>query len=232
MTPSKAINDTLSDFIRYLAALPDADDRLPPLALISKELGCSVASVREKLEVARALGLVEVKPRTGIRRLPFQFGLAIRQILAYAVSKDAASFQQFYDLRNHVEEAYWHESVRLLTPLDVDALAGLVRRAKLKLSSNPVQIPHQEHRDLHLRIYSRLNNTYVTGILESYWELYEAVGLNMFTDYAYLQRVWNYHEKMVQAIQAGQYDAGYQALVEHIDLLTQRPRPAMPQKFE
>jgi DNA-binding FadR family transcriptional regulator len=225
MTPSKAINDTLSDFIRYLAALPDADDRLPPLALISKELGCSVASVREKLEVARALGLVEVKPRTGIRRLPFQFGLAIRQILAYAVSKDAASFQ-------HVEEAYWHEAVRLLTPLDVDALAGLVRRAKLKLSSNPVQIPHQEHRDLHLRIYSRLNNTYVTGILESYWELYEAVGLNMFTDYAYLQRVWNYHEKMVQAIQAGQYDAGYQALVEHIDLLTQRPRPAMPQKFE
>jgi DNA-binding FadR family transcriptional regulator len=37
---------------------------------MSKELGVSVALLREQLEVAKAIGLVEVRPRTGIRRLP------------------------------------------------------------------------------------------------------------------------------------------------------------------
>ena len=61
------------------------------------------------------------------------------------------------------------------------------------------------------------------GTLEAYWEAYEAVGLNLFTDYAYLTEVWTYHQQMVDAIVKGDYEAGYQALVKHKDLLYHRP---------
>jgi DNA-binding GntR family transcriptional regulator len=63
----------------------------------------------------------------------------------------------------------------------------------------------------------------VTGILEAYWEAYEAVGLNLYTDYDYQQKVWVYHQRMVDAIESGDYQAGYQALVEHKDLIYHRP---------
>jgi DNA-binding FadR family transcriptional regulator len=219
--------ENLSEFMRYLAAHPLAEENLPPLSTLSEQLGVSIASLREQLEVARALGLVEVRPRTGIRRLPFTFLPAVRQSLFYAMALDQSHFQMFADLRQNIEAAYWHEAVGELTGQDHARLKDLVARAWRKLDGRPIQIPHDEHKQLHLTIYCRLNNPFVSGILEAYWESYEAFGLNVFTDYAYLRDVWQYHETMVNAISSGNFEAGYRALVEHTkllaDLLDHRP---------
>ena len=76
---------------------------------------------------------------------------------------------------------------------------------------------------MHLLIYRRLENPFVTGILEAYWHAYEAIRLNVFAGgYEYLQEVWKYHQKMVEAICTGDYQAGYEALIAHTDLLYQR----------
>jgi DNA-binding FadR family transcriptional regulator len=217
-----------SDFLKYLASYNNGDhsDKLPALSSLSKELGLSVASLREQLEVAEALGLVEVRPRTGIRRLPYTFLPAVRQSLTYAIDLDRTFFDKFAQLRNHVEASFWTPAVKQLTPADHAELKELMACAWEKLRGTPVQIPHSEHRQLHLLIYRRLDNLFVQGILEAYWEAYEAVGLNLFTDYAYLTEVWTYHQQMVDAIVKGDYEAGYQALVKHKDLLYHRPYAA------
>ncbi len=214
--------ESLSEFLRYLAAHEQDGNGLPALADLSRELGISVASLREQLEVARALGLVDVRPRTGIRRLPYSFLPAVRQSVSYAMALDENSFGSFADLRKHVEAAYWHEAVKKLTDEDQSLLQSLMARAWNKLNGSPVQIPHDEHKQLHLTIYGRLNNPFVSGILEAYWEAYEAIGLNVFTDYKYLQEVWQYHQQMVDAICSKDYDAGYRALLEHTDLIYHR----------
>lgn len=211
--------DNLSEFMRYLAAHPQTEESLPTLSALSDQLGVSVASLREQLEVARALGFVDVRPRTGIRRLPFTFLPAIRQSLGYAMALDQANFEMFADLRQNIEAAYWFEAVSKLTVEDHARLKDLVSRAWRKLDGRPIQIPHDEHKQLHLAIYCRLNNPFVSGILEAYWESYEAVGLNVFTEYNYLRSVWQYHETMVTSICNGEYEAGYRALVEHTELL-------------
>lgn len=214
----------LSEFLQYLASHPEAENGLPPLTELSRELGISVAGLREQLEVARALGLVEVRPRTGTRRRPFSFAPALNQTLGYAVALDHSRFDQFADLRNHVEAAYWDEAVRKLTTEDKEQLKGLIQRAQDKLRSSPIQVPHEEHRKLHLLIYRRLDNPFVTGILEAYWDSYEAVGLNMYAgSIDYLNEVWKYHARMVESICNGDYAAGLEALIEHVDLLAQRP---------
>lgn len=216
--------ESLSEFLRYLAAHEQDETGLPALTDLSRELGLSVASLREQLEVARALGLVDVRPRTGIRRLPYSFLPAVRQSLGYAMAREEASFGAYADLRKHVEAAYWHEAVKRLTPDDHTRLQALMARAWTKLNGSPVQIPHDEHKQLHLTIYGRLNNPFVSGILEAYWEAYEAIGLNVFTDYKYLQEVWQYHQQMVDAICTENYEAGYKALLEHTDLIYHRPQ--------
>jgi DNA-binding FadR family transcriptional regulator len=73
---------------------------------------------------------------------------------------------------------------------------------------------------------------FVLGLLEAYWEMYEAVGLAVFADMAYLERVWQYHEKMVEAIGQGDFEAGFLALREHFNLLSQRSQPASGQHFD
>ncbi|HTP03361.1 MAG TPA: FCD domain-containing protein [Anaerolineales bacterium] len=209
--------------MRYLAAHPEADQGLPSLTQLSRELGISVASLREQLEVARALGLVEVRPRTGTRRQQFSFAPALNQIVGYALALDNAHFEKLADLRSHLENVYWNEAVCRLSGEDKKQLQELVTRAQQKLGSTPVQVPHEEHRILHLLIYRRLDNPFVTGILESYWDAYEAVGLNLYAgSIDYLHEVWQYHARMVECICNGDYDAGRKALMEHTDLLAQR----------
>lgn len=214
----------ISEFLRYLASHPEAESGLSSLTELSRELGISVAALREQLEVARALGLVEVRPRTGTRRLSFSFAPAVRQSLGYALTLSGAHFQKFAELRNHVEAAFWDEAVCKLTDEDKQELKTLIERAREKLKGNPVQVPHEEHRRLHLLIYQRLDNPFVTGILEAYWDAYEAVGLNMYAGgMDYLNEVWEYHAKMVKGICNGNYKYGREALVKHADLLAQRP---------
>jgi DNA-binding FadR family transcriptional regulator len=217
------ISPEISEFLRYLASHEEAEGNLPSLNELSRELGISVAGLREQLEVARALGLVEVRPRTGTRRLEYSFAPAVKQSLAYALALNESYFEKYSELRNHIEAAYWDEAVKLLTEPDKNELQSIITRALDKLSGNPIQVPHEEHRKLHLLIYKRLNNPFVTGILEAYWDAYEAVGLNLYAgSMDYLQEVWGYHKTMVQSICNGNYSAGHKALVTHIDLLAHR----------
>ncbi|MCC6148413.1 MAG: FadR family transcriptional regulator [Anaerolineaceae bacterium] len=225
--------DTLSDFLRYLAAQkPLETERLPTLTELSRELGISIASLREQLEVARALGLVDVKPKLGTKRVPYSFSPAVYKSVGYAIASDPAQFQLFADLRDQIEAAYWYHAVELLTPEDKQKLEVLIGRAMQKLSAQSGQIPHAEHRELHLTIYSRLGNPFVSGILEAYWELRENFGLGVYTDIVYLQKVWNYHQRIVDSILTGDFAAGYLALIEHKDLLLQRAKQPSSQKFE
>lgn len=224
MIQRKRISPKISEFLRYLALHPEAEAKLPTLNELSRKLDISVAGLREQLEVARALGLVEVRPRTGTRRLAYSFAPAVKQSLAYALALNQNHFEKYSELRIHIETAYWDEAVALLTEDDKRELQNIITLAFEKLHGNPIQVPNEEHRRLHLLIYSRLNNPFVTGLLEAYWEAYESVGLNLYAGGVdYLEKVWGYHKTMVQSICNGNFSAGRKALVTHIDLFAHRP---------
>jgi len=215
-----------SNFLHYLASTCNRADgeQLPSLQDLSQELGISISTLREQLEVARALGMVEVRPHTGIRRQPYSFTPAVKMSLAYALQLSPKNFTAFTDLRNRLEDSYYMAAVEKLTAQDHIELQQLMKRAWEKLRGDPIQIPHEEHRQLHLLIFNRLDNPFVTGILEAFWEAYESVGLSVYADYDYLQQVWDYHQKIVDAICSGDHAAGHQALIIHKDLLLHRQK--------
>jgi DNA-binding FadR family transcriptional regulator len=217
-----------SDFLEYLVENYQSETdcpQLPSLSELSKQLGVSISTLREQVEAARTLGLVEARPRTGTRRLPYSFLPAVRQSLSFAMAINPETFQQFADLRRKIETGYWYEAVGRLTLEDQVRLRSLVTRAWEKLRGSPVQIPHAEHREMHLTIYRRLDNPFVLGILEAYWDAYEAIGLSLYADYYYLEEVWGYHQRMVDAICSGDLEAGYNALLVHADLIRYRAVP-------
>ena len=215
-----------SDFLRYLLADGHTPgDRLPSLNEISTVTGMSVGKLREQFEVARALGLVDASPRRGIVRTSYDFLPAVRLSLLVALTIDPGYFAAFSGLRAHLETAYWEEAVVLLTDEDKERLRELVRNAWEKLGLPRIQIQFQEHRELHLAIYRRLDNPFVLGLLEAYWDGYEAVELNTFADLGYLQAVWRYHDAIVEAICAGEVAEGKRLLTEHMQLLNARGAP-------
>ncbi|MBI5929361.1 MAG: FadR family transcriptional regulator [Chloroflexi bacterium] len=219
--PTRQLNleSELLDYLAEASCQPEADTRIPALGQLSSELHVSVSKLREQLEVARVLGLVTVRPRTGIHRQEFNFMSAVRLSLFFALAGDITLFDDYSDLRKHVEMSFWHEAVARLTDDDKTRLRQLVARAWEKLRGSPVRIPHAEHREFHLTIFSKLDNVFVRGLLEAYWEAYEAVELNKYADLAYLSEVWSYHERITEDIIRGDVDSSLRAFEEHTKLL-------------
>ncbi len=233
MADPSSLKSGLSEFLRYLAEIPErGDQRIPPLNELSHQLGLSVATLREQLEVARILGVVEVKPKAGIRKLPYDFRPALFTSLAYAVESGAFSFQMFSDLRKHLETAYFVEAAQLLTPADIENLSDLVRSAQEKISRVPGQVPVSEHRKFHLLMYKNLNNPYLSGFFEAYWEVYRIAGLEIYPDLNYAERVWQFHARIIEQIKIGNYSQGLKYLVEHMELVNQRVKEPPRLSFE
>jgi DNA-binding FadR family transcriptional regulator len=216
-----------SDLLNYIIKQGfQPTDRLPTISELQDpdKLGISISKVREQLEVARALGLVDVRSKTGTRLKEYSFAPADRLSLFYALATDLHYFEVFGELRTHLEVAFWHEACALLTDEDKIELRGYIEAAKAKLNAPRIRIPYEEHRHFHLTIFKHLENPFVIGLLEAYWDAYEAVELNVYAEYSYLQQVWNYHERILDAICAGDFDAAQTAFIEHTHLLHHQPR--------
>jgi len=215
-----------SDFLRYLLAQGcTPGGRLPSLNEISNEIGVSVGKLREQLEVARVLGLIEASPRRGIHYTGYDFLPAVRQSLMFGLNLDRQLFDSYSALRGHLEIAFWDEAVSQLNTGDHQRLGDLVVVAWAKLQQGRIQIPHAEHRAFHMTIFSRLDNLFVTDLLEAYWYAYEAVDLNTYADYRYLTAVWRYHEQITDAITAGDFTTAKQLHLDHMSLLGSRGVP-------
>ncbi|MEZ4515659.1 MAG: FCD domain-containing protein [Chloroflexota bacterium] len=213
-----------SDFLDYLATnhvSPGA--QLPALSEISEEVGVSVGKLREQLAVARGMGVVSARPRLGIQREPFDFSKAVLPSLSFGMATGEAQFAQYSKLRQGIEMSFWDEAVVLLTDEDKQRLRRLVDQAWDKLHGDPIHIPNSEHRQLHLGIFSRLDNPFVQGLLVAYWDAYEASELTRFMRYQYWVEVWTYHDRIVDAISRCDFAAGRKLLIEHFSLLPERP---------
>ena len=209
-----------SEFLDYILQngfVPGA--RLPSLHEISAELGVGIGKLREQLEGARVLGLVAARPRRGIECNSYSFTPAARASLMFGLAANEQLFLDFSQLRNAIESAFWEPAVLALKREDKMELRRYVSQAWRKLQQSRIQIPHLEHRAFHMTIFRRLDNLFATGLLEAYWDAYEAVELNLFADYDYLTEVWRFHEEIADAISRGELETARALNEEHLLLL-------------
>lgn len=218
--------DLDSELLNFIAGNRfEPGDRLPTISELQNDMGISTSKIREQLEVARALGLVEVRSKTGMRLKDYSFTPAVRLSLFFALAHDLSAFELFSDLRQHVELAFWNEACSQLTPDDKALMASCIQQARAKLSHPWIQIPNHEHRTFHMTIFSHLHNPFVLGILEAYWDAYDAVEPTRYAAYEYHQKVWDYHERILNAICAGNFDLAREEFIAHTRLLRYETEP-------
>lgn len=205
-----------------LAPPGDSPVKLPPMEELAQELGVSRGKLREELVAAEAYGVVEMRPGDGTYVCPFDFYTAIRTLVLYGTACDWKCFDYFYKLRVQLEIGFWGEATDTLNEEDGRELLKILERAEAKLKGSPVEIPHREHRSFHLLIYSRLGNTFVQGLLNTYWDAYEAVGLHRYFDYNYFEEMWQSHREITESILEGRYQEGKEILTQHFTLLESR----------
>lgn len=196
--------------------------KLPSLDQLAKQLGVSRGKLREDLIAAQVYGVVDMRPGDGTYVCPFDFYTAIRPLVLYSVALDKQHFGELYKVRASLELGFWQNAAQQLEESDYAEFDRILAAAEHKLQGTPVEIPHQEHRDFHVLIYSRLENPFVLGLLRAYWDAYEAVGLHRYFDLSYYEHMWSSHKAMIRAIRSGDHETGRKVLVQHFTLLEDR----------
>jgi GntR family transcriptional repressor for pyruvate dehydrogenase complex len=209
------VNEELTARIKEPVKLPSMDD-------LVRDLGISRGKLREELLAAQAYGVVEMRPGDGTYVCPFEFYTAAQTLLLYSIGCDWTNFQHFYELRIRLEVGFWEEAASCLEQSDKARLAQILDQAEHKLGNRPVEIPHREHRDFHLLIYSRLKNRFAQDLMKAYWDAYEAVGLHRYFDLSYYEQMWRSHRRISDAIVTDRYQEGKDVLAAHFTLLDNR----------
>jgi len=219
-----AFMETIAEYLMDTAPASCGDEpvKLPSLGDLAREMGVSRGKLREELIVAQAYGVVEMRPGDGTYVRPFDFYTAIRPAVLYSIACDGANFDAFRRLRAHLEIAFWEEAIVALDEDDYRELDRIVERAEQKLNGTPIQIPHDEHRELHLRIFGKLDNSFVQGLLRAYWDAYEAVELHHYFELRYYAEMWASHRALVAALKARLYQEGKKILAQHFTILENR----------
>lgn len=213
-----------SSFLAYLVEHNlKPGDALPTLAEISDLLGISVGKLREQVEHARQLGIISVKPRVGVQRRQFNFNQAVMPAVLFGLATEEASFAQLAQMRTALEISLWDEAVGALDEADIAHLRQLIANARAKLNAAKIQIPYSEHRAFHMAMFAKLDNPFVCGLLETYWDAYQATEVTRYMSYDYWATVWDYHAKIVDDIEAGQVAESRKTLIDHFNLLKTTP---------
>jgi DNA-binding FadR family transcriptional regulator len=218
--------DALPSILRYLVdrerCVKGKKSKLPPIGELAATLDISQGKLREELIAAEAFGIVEMRPGDGTYVRAFDFYSAIRAVTLYGIACDNAQFDRFYEMRSQLELAFLEQAARLLTEDDFARLHRILEEAEHRLKGRPVAIPHDEHREFHLLIFSRLANGFVQGVLKTYWEAYEIVGLHLYFDFSYFEKMWASHRTLVEQLEAQRYDEARATLTTHFDFLSAR----------
>jgi DNA-binding FadR family transcriptional regulator len=224
MASPVAANTVLQYIIEEAARWSDEAEemKLPPMDELASKMGVSRGKAREELLAAQAYGVIEMRPGDGTYVRPFDFHRPVQALVLYAVARDRSNFDRLYQLRTELETAFWERAVTRLTEQDLADLRTILARAEQRLEGRPAEIPHAEHRDFHMMLFSRLDNGFVLGLLAAYWDAYEAVGLHRYFEYGYYEKMWSSHQAMVDAVAAGRLDEGREVLAGHFTLLQDR----------
>ncbi|HEV7662405.1 MAG TPA: GntR family transcriptional regulator [Chloroflexota bacterium] len=163
-------------------------------------LGMSKTPVRQALLALHQEGLLELGPR--------------RQMQVCSVPP--ARRQELREVREALERISVSYACRDLSDDDLDHLRTLLRRQRRAAEAGRVDEFIDLDEELHLTIAARCGLDLVPRMLRQLRGFVRLMQLNTRREEGYLLRVLAEHERIVDAIEARDEDAAYDALREHL----------------
>jgi DNA-binding FadR family transcriptional regulator len=200
-----------------------AGDPLLPETHLARDLGVSRSSVREAVKALESLGILETRPGKGLYVRPFSLD-PILDNLAYSLLFDRDSIVELLDVRERLEVGLLPLAVGALTPGQLELLRSLVRRQREKAERG--ESPLEEDRFFHRTIMEATGNRLALKLLDVFWAvLMRARDRRLAVDEA-PQRTWRNHQRILEALEAGDAAGAQAAMADHFTDIEDRVRRA------
>ena len=214
MIQARRIAGEIQEMIRRDSIPPGG--RLPTEHTLARRFHVSRPIVREAIQGLKALGVVESRPKTGLRVLPFDPTAHFDQIIPRIRTNEER--EELYELRCLLEPAILRLAAQRATPAGLDRLERLLRPP---LSKGRQAISQGLARDVafHEELWRIAGNRFVLsfrGLLLQYFADLERP-LGRRPTGALMRKTNNQHLAIVRALRAGDVDRALRELARNLE---------------
>lgn len=213
MIRANRVVDGIQEMIQREAIPPGG--RLPTEHALARRFRVSRPLVREALQALRALGVVESKPRVGLRVLPFrpeaQFDALIPRI------RTEEERAELYELRRLLEPAVLRLAARRARPAELDELERPLRVPLPRARAAAVREGLERDIAFHEGLWRLAGNRFVLGLKGLLVRYFAALERGLLSVPA-LRRANAQHLAVVRALKAGDLLRAERALARNLDV--------------
>lgn len=211
----QAIQDQVKQYI--LDQGFQSGDMLPAESVLADELGISRPSLREASRTLQALGVVESRHGAGtfvgrFSLVPLVDGLTF----SISLENETGTIQAIRGLlqvREILERSLVAQVVQILTNEQLSTLQGLVDA--MDTHAEKGEDFTDEDRAFHQTLYQPLGNPLVVQLIQAFWEVFDRVQKELPWSVSNLKSTAQYHQRIVDALQARDGAAASMAMTEH-----------------
>ena len=186
-------------------------DVLPPEQTLCEEYGVSRNIIREALKGLTLMGVISGKPGIGNVIQPFTTDDVFTNSLFCASRGNDRIILELLDLRKKLELAYMSEAFDSLGKDDIINIRRILERIKEKWSQNIYF--HADDKDLHLALFSKIDNEALHDIMECIWNIDE--NYHVESKMRNMGKTIQRHEDIVTALEDGNKEAFQAAMLAH-----------------
>lgn len=199
--------------------------RLPTEHTLARRFRVSRPIVREAIQALKALGVVESRPKTGLRVLPFDPTSHFDQLIPRIRTDEERA--ELYELRCLLEPAILRLAAQRVTPAELDRLESLLTPP---LSRGRGAIHQGLSRDVafHGELWRIAGNRFIMsfrGLLLQYFADLERQSRHRSTG-ALIRKTNEQHLAIVRALKAGDLNRAQKELARNLETFSPNGKPS------
>lgn len=209
------IVETIQELVRSGELAPG--DQLLPERQLAEKLGVSRSSVRAALAILAGMGVIEISPRDGAYVRKREWADAVGP-LAQVMFQERMNVYHLLEVRQIVETQAVRLAAQRADATDVERLRELSRRVAEDIRLR--READESDTKFHLGLVEAAKNPLLLEVMEALvipmTELYGPTRRRMLSDPAVAPRFAEEHERIIDAIEAGDADAASRIVEQHI----------------
>ncbi|WP_190813078.1 FadR/GntR family transcriptional regulator [Saccharopolyspora pogona] len=214
----RLLQDKVVDLILEAGLPPGAP--LPSEPQLMAQFGASRNSIRETLRALHTLGIVDIRHGYGtfVGEAPVTAllpGLLFRA--RQSARQDASTLADFIQLRRILETALISEVPRHAD----DELIGELETCIAEMRSGDVV---EADRRFHQALYRPVGNEIAVQLIDLFWTVYHRVEAEIDRPEVVRDEIGDEHQRIVDAIRAGDSDAAAEEMARHFSGIERRSR--------
>ena len=186
-------------------------DLLPTEKTLCERLGVSRNVLREAIKSMELMGMVRACPGRGTEVQEFSLDFIFQNVLFFHMDGQSRHVREMFSIRKALEMSYMRQAFDSITKEDIAEMRACATEIRERWEKG--EMFEEADRRFHTALFRSLNHSVLNSVLDAIWAVDS--GFQLEAKMPHLASTVTKHEKIVDALEAYDYQAFVLAMLAH-----------------